>query len=142
MLSVNEVWLDILLTPMRDQITVAETCRRCGISRQTFYVYQRRFYADLVAAVEPLSRRPRTSPAQTDRDLEAECVRLRRGQPPAEERGQFMRTSNDPAHPLFPQCQRFIMCCSAIHSSCRGQLLALCQHAGASIVVRQRLLAD
>ena len=42
MLSVNERWLEILLTPMRDQTTVAETCRRCGISRQTFYVYQPR----------------------------------------------------------------------------------------------------
>ena len=30
MLSVNERWLEILLTPMRDQITVAETCRRYG----------------------------------------------------------------------------------------------------------------
>jgi hypothetical protein len=41
-LSVNECWLEILLTPMRDQITVAETCRRYGISRPTFYVDQRR----------------------------------------------------------------------------------------------------
>jgi hypothetical protein len=45
-LSVNERWLEILLAPMRDQITVAEMCRRYGITRQTFYVYQRRFYAD------------------------------------------------------------------------------------------------
>lgn len=42
MLCVNECWLEILLTPMRDQITVAETCRRYGISRPTFYVDQRR----------------------------------------------------------------------------------------------------
>ena len=66
----NERWLEILLTPMRDQITVAETCRRYGIARQTFYVYQRRFYADGVAALEPLSRRPLTSPAQTAAELE------------------------------------------------------------------------
>lgn len=51
--SVNERWLEILLTPMRDQITVAETRRRYGIARQTFYVYQRRFYADAVAALAP-----------------------------------------------------------------------------------------
>lgn len=30
----NERWLEILLTPMRDQITVAETCRRYGISAE------------------------------------------------------------------------------------------------------------
>jgi hypothetical protein len=49
-LSVNERWLEILLTPLRDQITVAETCRRYGISRQIFYVYQRRLFADGVVA--------------------------------------------------------------------------------------------
>lgn len=77
----NERWLEILLTPMRDQITVAETCRRYGISRQSFYVYQRRLYADGVAALAPLSRRPLTSPAQTMPDLEAEIVRLRKANP-------------------------------------------------------------
>jgi len=58
-LSVNEGWLDILLTPMRDQITVAETCRRCGISRQTFYVYQRQVCRRCGSALQefPLSGR-------------------------------------------------------------------------------------
>jgi homeodomain-containing protein len=60
---------------------VAETCRRYGIARQTFYVYQRRLYADGVAALEPLSRRPLTSPAQTAAELEAEIVRLRKANP-------------------------------------------------------------
>jgi transposase-like protein len=69
---VNERWLEILLNPMRDQITVAETCRRYGIARQTFYVYQRRFHADGVVALERLSRRPQTSPVQTAAELEAE----------------------------------------------------------------------
>jgi hypothetical protein len=81
-LSVNQRWLEILLTPMRDQITVAETCRRYGISRQTFYVYQRRLYADGVTALAPLSRRPLTSPAQTGIEIEAEIVRLRTANPP------------------------------------------------------------
>jgi transposase-like protein len=80
-LSVNERWLEILLTPMRDQITVAETCRRYGVSRQTFYVYQRRLYADGVAALAPLSRRPLTSPAHTAAELETEIVRLRKVNP-------------------------------------------------------------
>jgi transposase InsO family protein len=80
-LSVNERWLEILLTPMRDQITVAETCRRYGISRQTFYVYQRRLFADGVAALVPLSRRPLRSPGQIAAELEAEIVRLRTANP-------------------------------------------------------------
>lgn len=80
-LSVNERWLEILLTPMRDQITVAETCRRYGISRQSFYAYQRRLYAEGVGALAPLSRRPLTSPAQTAPELEAEIVRLRKANP-------------------------------------------------------------
>jgi hypothetical protein len=68
-LSVNERWLEILLIPMREQITVAEPGRRYGISRQTFYVYQRRLYADGVEALVPLSRRPLTSPGQTAPEL-------------------------------------------------------------------------
>lgn len=77
----NERWLEILLTPMRDQITVAETCRRYGIARQSFYAYQRRLYADGVAALAPQSRRPLTSPAQTMPEIEAEVVRLRKANP-------------------------------------------------------------
>ncbi|NMM91841.1 hypothetical protein B2J88_47480 [Rhodococcus sp. SRB_17] len=41
-MSVNERWLEILLTPLRDGITVADTCRRYGVSRQSFYDYRRR----------------------------------------------------------------------------------------------------
>jgi transposase InsO family protein len=80
-LSVNERWLEILLTPMRDGITVAETCRRYGVSRETYYVYRRRFYAEGVPALAPRSRRPLTSPIQTDTDAEAEIVRLRIANP-------------------------------------------------------------
>jgi transposase-like protein len=41
---------------MYNQMTVAETCRRYGISQQTFYVYQRRLYDDDAAALAPQSR--------------------------------------------------------------------------------------
>lgn len=77
----NERWLEILLAPMRDGITVAETCRRYGISRQTFYVYRRRLYGEGVAALAPLSRRPLTSPAQISAEIESEIVRLRKANP-------------------------------------------------------------
>lgn len=81
MLSVNERWMEILLTPIHDQITVAKTCSRYGISRQTLYVYQRRRYADGVAALVPLSRGPVTSPGQTSAGLDVEIVRLRKASP-------------------------------------------------------------
>jgi transposase InsO family protein len=80
-LSVNERWLEILLTPKRDGISVAETCRRHGIARETFYVYQRRLYSDGVAALAPRSRRPLSSPMSTSAEMEAEIVRLRKANP-------------------------------------------------------------
>jgi len=117
-LSVNERWLEILLTPMRDQITVAETCRRYGISRQTFYVYQRRLFADGVAALVPLSRRPLRSPGQTAAELEAEIVRLRTANP----RWMLVlstRTCDARARQQCLRYRRFIVCCNVIHSSRR-----------------------
>ena len=63
---------------MRNQITVAETCRRYGIARQTFYVYQRRLYADSVHALEPPPRLPPSSPARTAVVVEEDIVRLRK----------------------------------------------------------------
>jgi transposase InsO family protein len=109
-LSVNERWLEILLTPMRDQITVAETCRRYGIARQTFYVYQRRFYADGVAALEPLSRRPLTSPAQTTLGVEAEIVRLRKANPRwgARTIQAYLRRSGAPIVPAVSTIHRVL----------------------------------
>jgi predicted DNA-binding transcriptional regulator YafY len=57
--SVNERWLEILLTPRRDEISVSEVCRRYGISRETFYQYRRRLWTEGVPALQPRSRRPR-----------------------------------------------------------------------------------
>ena len=61
------------------KINVAGTCRELGISRQTFYVYERR-YAELGigGVLEPLSRRPRRSPTQTSAAVEEVIVRLRK----------------------------------------------------------------
>ena len=80
-MTVNERWLEILLTPLRDGITVAETCRRYGVSRQSFYDYRRRLDSEGVAALQPRSRRPHRSPAQTAPDIEARIVELRTPNP-------------------------------------------------------------
>ncbi|MCK8675174.1 helix-turn-helix domain-containing protein [Rhodococcus sp. HM1] len=65
-MTVNERWLEILLTPLRDGITVAETCRRCGVG---------------VTALQPRSRRPHSSPNQTDPEVEARIVEMRTHNP-------------------------------------------------------------
>ena len=61
------------------ELNVARTCRELGISRQTFYVYERR-YAELGlgGVLEPASRRPRRSPTQTSAAMQELIVRLRK----------------------------------------------------------------
>lgn len=46
-------------------VNVTAFCAEHGISRQTFYVYRRRFTEQGVQGVLPLSRRPRVSPRKT-----------------------------------------------------------------------------
>ena len=73
----NERWMEILLTPLRDGITVAETCRRYGVSRQSFYDYRRRLHDEGVAALQPRSRRPHSSPGLTAPEIEERIVTMR-----------------------------------------------------------------
>lgn len=67
------------IAPDGVKINVSEVCRELGISRPTFYVYQRR-YAEggLVGVLEPRSRRPKTSPTQTPPAVEELIVRIRK----------------------------------------------------------------
>ncbi|MCJ0903118.1 helix-turn-helix domain-containing protein [Rhodococcus sp. ARC_M6] len=80
-MSVNERSLEILLTPLRDGITVADTCRRYGVSRQSFYDYRRRLNTEGANALQLRSRRPRTSPRQADPVVEARIVAMRTENP-------------------------------------------------------------
>jgi len=79
--SMEELRLQVLYEPQRTGETVAEVCRRRGISRETYYLYRRRFEAEGVAGLEPRSRRPRVSPRRIDPLLEAEICTLRRRHP-------------------------------------------------------------
>ncbi|MCZ0983353.1 helix-turn-helix domain-containing protein [Streptomyces diastatochromogenes] len=76
-----ECWIDILLAPERDRLSVTEVCRRNGISRKTFYVYRDRFRAQGPEGLAPRSRRPKSSPRRTARETEALVVRIRAAQP-------------------------------------------------------------
>lgn len=49
------------------QVNVSAFCAEHGISRQTYYVYRRRFDQEGIDGLLPRSRRPRSSPRTTDR---------------------------------------------------------------------------
>jgi transposase InsO family protein len=46
-------------------MSVTELCRTHGLSRQTFYLYRRRFLAEGLEGLLPRSKRPHTSPGRT-----------------------------------------------------------------------------
>lgn len=62
-------------------VSVAELCRRFGISRQTGHLYLRRHREAGAAGLEGRSRRPLTSPGRSDAAIEARIVELREAHP-------------------------------------------------------------
>ncbi len=79
--SMEELKLEVLLEPERTGDSVAEVCRRRGISRTAYYRYRRRYLELGREGLEPRSRRPLSSPAQIPAGLEEELCRLRSGHP-------------------------------------------------------------
>jgi transposase InsO family protein len=59
-------------------VNVAAFCREHGISRQTFYVWRRRYAAGGLDGLEARSRAPRSSPQRIDDDVEDAIVGLRK----------------------------------------------------------------
>jgi len=76
--SMSELRLAVLVESERTRETVAEICRRYGISRQTYYRYRKRYLAEGLEGLEDKGRRPHRCPAQIDPELEAAICRLRR----------------------------------------------------------------
>jgi transposase InsO family protein len=60
------------------EINVAAFCREVGISRQTFYVWRRRFAEEGLAGLEPRSTAPKSSPHRTPAGIEDLIVGLRK----------------------------------------------------------------
>src|SRR4051794_17125218 len=60
------------------RMNVAATCRRLGITRETFYKYVARYQAIGVEGFFPDSRRPRSSPAGLPVELEDGLLRFRK----------------------------------------------------------------
>src|SRR5205823_1875082 len=80
-MSMAEIRLEVLLEAARSGETVAEVCRRHGISRETYYVYLRRYQAEGVEGLEPRSRQPQHQPARMASETELEICRLRKDHP-------------------------------------------------------------
>jgi transposase len=56
---------------------VAEACRRFGVSRQTGYVWLRRYDADPIAELCDRPRTPHISPARTAHEIEDAVLAVR-----------------------------------------------------------------
>jgi transposase InsO family protein len=88
---------------LRHDESVAETCRRFGISRKSGYKWLKRFaeeggHEGLDVLLEDRSRRPRRSPKAIDAELEAAIVGVRRDRPrwgPKKLRATFARRYPD-----------------------------------------------
>ena len=61
-----------------EDLNVSAFCREYGISRQTFYVWRRRYLAKGLAGLEPESRAPGRSPQRVSADVEDAVVALRK----------------------------------------------------------------
>ena len=61
-----------------DEVNVSALSRQFGISRETFYVWRRRYRADGLSGLEPRSRAPRTSAQRIGADVEDVIVALRK----------------------------------------------------------------
>lgn len=64
-----------------EAVSFAELCRRFGVSRQTGYVWLRRFESDGMSGLVDRSRRPLHSPTGTDPVMEELVVELRQEHP-------------------------------------------------------------
>jgi transposase InsO family protein len=62
-------------------VSVAELCRRFGISRETGFQYLRRYRAEGEAGLKDRSRRPHSSPRQTPEAMETRILGLREVHP-------------------------------------------------------------
>jgi transposase InsO family protein len=80
-ITLTEQWLEVLMAPARHGLTVTETCRRYGISRQTFYEYRARYRDHGLEGLQPRSRRPLTCKHQIPPEVEDLIVAVRKERP-------------------------------------------------------------
>jgi transposase InsO family protein len=79
--TMAELRMDVLTEPLRTGETVADVCRRYGISRDTYYRYRRRYLTEGLEGLEDQSRRPNSSPVKIAAQLELRIVEMRKDHP-------------------------------------------------------------
>jgi transposase InsO family protein len=79
--TMAELRYEVLFEPKRSGETVADVCRRYGISRDTYYRYRRRYLAEGIEGLDDRSRKPNTSPLQIPVEVELRIVEMRRAHP-------------------------------------------------------------
>jgi transposase InsO family protein len=79
--GVAEQRLDMVRAVKQDGLSVTEVCQLWGVSRQTYYVWERRYEAEGVDGLADRSSRPRSSPRRIQANLESFIVELRQTHP-------------------------------------------------------------
>src|SRR5579871_6515376 len=79
--NVSEQRFEFVVLASRKEWSLAALCREFGISRQTGYVWWKRYQQEGLTGVREHSRRPHHSPAQVGRDVVEAVVALRRQRP-------------------------------------------------------------
>lgn len=79
--TMAELRFEVLFEPARTGETVADVCRRYGISRDTYYRYRRRYLTEGIEGLEDRSRKPKSSPAQIPTEVELRIVEMRTTHP-------------------------------------------------------------
>lgn len=80
-MSVTDLRLEVLREASMGVDTVSAICRRYGISRETYYVYLRRFRSEGVDGLEPRSRQPISQPRRMAAELEKAICTMRKEHP-------------------------------------------------------------
>ena len=79
--SIMDSRLEFVRLAQLGGVSMAELCRRFGISRESGYQYLRRYRAEGVDGLKDRSRRPHSSPGRTAPEMEARIVDLRAAHP-------------------------------------------------------------
>jgi transposase len=80
-MSVTDMRLEVLLEAARGGETVTAICERFGISRETYYVYLRRYRSEGLEGLEPRSRQPLHQPQRMPAQIEEQICRMRKDHP-------------------------------------------------------------
>ena len=73
--------LEFVRLAQQGGVSVAELCRRFGVSRETGFQYLRRYRENGVEGLKDRSRRPHSSPRRTAAEMETRIVALREAHP-------------------------------------------------------------